>query len=125
MGCGAVTLGLAALLKSSTVAYYTLRYVGAAYLLLLMAWRTLRGSSKAESLDEAEDSSPARRVFGQAAFLPQFVRPSAGRPVLQLLVLSGLHGGRPDRGFSGGIAARVALCGDLILRLPANRQPGW
>jgi threonine/homoserine/homoserine lactone efflux protein len=121
----AVSLGLAAVLKSSPVAYDVLRYAGAAYL-LLMAWRSLRDSSKAETIAEADDAHPAHRVFGQAvltnvlnpkivlfylAFLPQFVRPSSGRPALQLLVL-------------GLVFTAVGLLVDSAVALLAGRIRG-
>lgn len=96
----AVTLGLATVLRSSTVAYNVLRYAGAAYLLLL-AWRSLRDSSRTEIVGILDGVNSAR-VLGQAvltnllnpkivlfylAFLPQFVHSASGHPAVQLLVL--------------------------------------
>lgn len=96
----AVALGLAAVLRSSTVTYDVLRYAGAAYL-VLMSWRSLRDSSKSE-IEATDHTRASSRVFGQAvvtnllnpkvllfymAFLPQFVRTSSGHPTVQLLVL--------------------------------------
>lgn len=96
----AVVLGLATVLRSSSVAYNVLRYAGAAYLLLL-AWRSLRDSSRTE-IEGLLDGVASARVLGQAiltnllnpkivlfylAFLPQFVHPASGHPAVQLLVL--------------------------------------
>jgi threonine/homoserine/homoserine lactone efflux protein len=145
----AVSLGLAAVLKSSPVAYDVLRYAGAAYL-LLMAWRSVHDSSTPElPADAAEAARSEPRMFGQAvltnvlnpkivlfylAFLPQFVRPSAGRPALQLLVL-GLCSRRSGCWWtrrwpcwpggsggccSGGAAAKCGWGGS-----PASSWPGW
>lgn len=122
----AVSLGLAAVLKSSPVAYDVLRYAGAAYL-LLMAWRSVRDSSTAElPPEEAEAARSGPKMFGQAvltnvlnpkivlfylAFLPQFVRPSAGRPALQLLIL-------------GLVFTAVGLLVDSAVALLAGRIRG-
>jgi threonine/homoserine/homoserine lactone efflux protein len=138
----AVSLGLAAVLKSSPAAYDVLRYAGAAYL-LLMAYRSLRDASKAaraegapgasgadDAESPAEGAGTARsgaKMFGQAvltnvlnpkivlfylAFLPQFVRPSAGRPALQLLVL-------------GLVFTAVGLLVDSAVALLAGRIGRW
>lgn len=96
-----VVLGLAALLRSSSVAFDVLRYAGAAYL-LVMAWHSLRDRSKSDLDADEQPALAPRRVLGQAvftnllnpkivlfylAFLPQFVRTSGGHPAVQLLVL--------------------------------------
>jgi threonine/homoserine/homoserine lactone efflux protein len=96
----AAAFGLSALLLSSALAYDTVRYLGAAYLVWLGVQRLLARD---------EDARPARaggkrlgRVFAQGvvvnvlnpktalfffAFLPQFVDASAGRVPLQVAVL--------------------------------------
>ena len=94
------TVGLSSLLLASRPVFDTVRYVGAAYLLLLGLRRLL-----GRGLDETEDA-PAprtrRRAYMQGvvvnltnpktivfvfAFLPQFVDPHAHRAWLQVLVL--------------------------------------
>jgi threonine/homoserine/homoserine lactone efflux protein len=92
--------GVSSLVLASTVAFDVVKYVGAAYLLLLGVRRLL-----GRGLDEqAEEPAPRtrRRAYTQGvlvnltnpktivfifAFLPQFVDPHAGRPWLQTLVL--------------------------------------
>jgi len=98
----AATVGLAALLNASAVAFQTLKYLGVAYLLFL-AWSTLKehGSLSAPTAS----SSSAGRVILKAvlvnllnpklslfffAFLPQFVSVHDAHPVLRMLLLSGV-----------------------------------
>jgi threonine/homoserine/homoserine lactone efflux protein len=94
------TAGLSSLLLASRPAFDAVRYVGAAYLLLL-GLRRLVG----RGLDEAEEEQvprTRRRAYAQGvvvnltnpktivfvfAFLPQFVDPHARHPWLQVLVL--------------------------------------
>ena len=99
----ATSLGLAALLHAEPAALYAIRVIGAAYLLWL-GFTTLRSARR--SSISAEAPAPARQNFvvrGMmanlinpkivvffAAFLPQFVRTSAGLVSLQLLTLGGL-----------------------------------
>jgi threonine/homoserine/homoserine lactone efflux protein len=94
------TAGLSSLLLASRPAFDTVRYVGAAYLLLLGLRRLLgRGLDEAE---EAQAPRTRRRAYVQGvvvnltnpktivfvfAFLPQFVDPHAHRAWLQVLVL--------------------------------------
>jgi threonine/homoserine/homoserine lactone efflux protein len=99
----AAALGLSALLVSSAMAYNTLRWLGAAYLIWLGLRRLL---AKDEALEPAADRQPRRlglrRVFAQGvvvnvlnpktalfffAFLPQFVDLGKGSVPLQVLVL--------------------------------------
>lgn len=94
-----VALGLAALLRAVPVAYLVVRIGGAAYLIYLGV-RAIR-SSGALVLRRVEPA-PLRTVFRQGvitnvlnpkvalfflAFLPQFVDPSRGNPVIQIVVL--------------------------------------
>src|SRR5215475_7403498 len=82
----ATIMGLAALLHASALAFQTLKYLGAAYL-LYMAWATLRDSG-ALSVGADAGPRPAGQVITEAvlinllnpklsifflAFLPQFV----------------------------------------------------
>jgi threonine/homoserine/homoserine lactone efflux protein len=100
----AATLGLAALLNTSAVAFQTLKLAGVAYL-LFMAWRTLRETG--ELRVEAAPAPPrsARRIIVSGvlanllnpklsifflAFLPQFVRPDDDQRLLHMLGLSGV-----------------------------------
>ena len=106
VGCvvhiGLATLGLAALLAHSPLAFRLLQYVGTVYLLFI-AWRLLREDTRARNALVA----PARqgRIFIQGvltnvlnpkvalfilAFLPQFVDPARGSPTAQMLVLGAL-----------------------------------
>ncbi|MEO7060041.1 MAG: LysE family translocator, partial [Lapillicoccus sp.] len=98
----ATALGLTALLAASTLAFATIRYAGAAYLVYLGV-RTIRG--------RREVAAAARPVAGLArswaqgfvvgignpkaalfflAFFPQFLHPEAGSVVLQVLVLGAI-----------------------------------
>ncbi len=106
VGCvvhiGLATLGLAALLAHSPLAFRLLQYVGTVYLLFI-AWRLLREDTRARNALVA----PTRqgRIFIQGvltnvlnpkvalfilAFLPQFVDPARGSPTAQMLVLGTL-----------------------------------
>ena len=98
----AAAAGLTAVLASSAIAFATVRYVGAAYLIWL-GLRALRSRAPAVAPVPTRDADHAApRVFRQAfavgisnpkvalfflAFLPQFVRPDAGPAPLQVLVL--------------------------------------
>jgi threonine/homoserine/homoserine lactone efflux protein len=94
------TAGLSSLVLASTVAFEAVKYVGAAYLLLLGLRRLLgRGL---EDPEEEPVPRTRRRAYAQGvvvnltnpktivfvfAFLPQFVDPNASHPWLQVLVL--------------------------------------
>jgi threonine/homoserine/homoserine lactone efflux protein len=93
-------VGLAALLRSSPVAYNIVRYAGAAYLVYL-GMRVL--FERASTLKAPEiQSAPLGRIFTQGAitnvlnpkvalfflaFLPQFIQPQRGSVALQIIVL--------------------------------------
>jgi len=94
------TLGLAAILASSPVAFQVVRYAGAGYLAYLGV-RTLLARA-AHAGQPSLEAQPLKRVFGQGvlvavlnpktalfflAFLPQFLRPQRGPIALQSLVL--------------------------------------
>ena len=96
----AATLGLSALLVSSAAAFTTVKYLGAAYLIVL----GIQALARREPLpaDAHVARASLRRVFTQGvvvnilnphaavfffAFLPQFVNPSSGRVPLQMLTL--------------------------------------
>ncbi|NDU73128.1 LysE family transporter [Actinomadura sp. DSM 109109] len=96
----AATLGLSALFSALPALYHVLRWAGAAYLLYL-AVRSFR--DRGEPGEGTAPAGPGRlRAFGQGvvtnllnpkvilfniAFLPQFVNPSVGHPMVQLLLL--------------------------------------
>ena len=97
----ATVLGLAAVMHASALAFQALKYAGAAYL-LYVAWATWRdksafavdgdvskvsGSGLAVKAFLLNILNPKLTIFF-LAFLPQFVDPSAGRPLAQLLLLS-------------------------------------
>jgi threonine/homoserine/homoserine lactone efflux protein len=96
----AATLGLSALLVSSTSAFRLVKYAGAAYLIYL-GIRTLRGGDPA-TVDSSNGRRSLRNIFGQGvlvnllnpktallflAFLPQFVDPSRGHATFQIFEL--------------------------------------
>ncbi len=99
----AATLGLTALLVSSTFAFRFVKYAGAAYLVYLGV-RALRSKS-AELLANNEEDRRLGRVYAQGvlvnllnpktavfflAFLPQFVEPARGHASLQIFELGAL-----------------------------------
>jgi threonine/homoserine/homoserine lactone efflux protein len=121
----AVTLGLAAVLAASPVAYEVIKYGGAAYLVYMgiQAWRSrseLTGTP-------AADRVATRRVLWRAtvtnvlnpkiilfylAFLPQFVDAGRGHPTLQLLIL-------------GLTFVVVGLLVDALIGVTAGRLGTW
>jgi threonine/homoserine/homoserine lactone efflux protein len=97
----ATALGLAAVMHTSALAFQVLKYAGAAYL-LYVAFATWRDKS-AFAVDGGVSKASAAGLVVKAfllnilnpkltifflAFLPQFVEPAAGQPLLQLLLLS-------------------------------------
>lgn len=99
----AVSLGVAAIFQTSTIAFNTLKIVGAMYLLYL-AWQAFRVG--AANLDEKGKSgmswsklysrgvimnitNPKVAIFF-LAFIPQFADPSSGSITVQMLMFGGL-----------------------------------
>lgn len=97
----AAITGLAALLHASTLAFQALKYAGVAYLLYL-AWTTWRERG-ALAIEQDPRPHTDRQVIVSAilinllnpklsifflAFLPQFVVPGMGSPIVQMLELS-------------------------------------
>jgi threonine/homoserine/homoserine lactone efflux protein len=97
---GAAAAGLSALIASSAVAFDVVKYLGAAYLIVL-GMRALRGRDELD-VGGATAAVSLRRAFAQGvlvnvlnpkvalfflAFLPQFVDPAAEGAALQVLVL--------------------------------------
>ncbi|KAF3978697.1 MAG: LysE family translocator [Methylococcales symbiont of Iophon sp. n. MRB-2018] len=98
-----VSLGVAAIFQTSTIAFNILKIVGAVYLLFL-AWQAFRAG--AAKLNETGKSSMGwRKLYSRGvimnitnpkvaifflAFLPQFADPSRGSITIQLLMFGGL-----------------------------------
>jgi threonine/homoserine/homoserine lactone efflux protein len=97
----ATVLGLAAVMHTSALAFQVLKYAGVAYL-FYVAYATWRDTS-AFAVDGGVSRATASALVIKAillnllnpkltifflAFLPQFVEPGTGRPLVQLLVLS-------------------------------------
>lgn len=95
----AAAVGLSAILATSAVAFTTVKWLGAGYLIYIGA-RTLMRPPPV--IDPDQPGVSARRAFTQGvvvnvlnpkvalfflSFLPQFIRPENGRPALQALVL--------------------------------------
>jgi threonine/homoserine/homoserine lactone efflux protein len=121
----AATIGLSSLLASSATAFTVIKYVGAAYLILLGIRRLL---TRAEADEVAAAPSPVRgRIFREGvvvnvlnpktalfflAFLPQFVEPDAAAAPLQILAL-------------GLLFVAIALCSDSAWALAAGTLGSW
>lgn len=97
----ATVLGLAAVMHTSALAFQLLKYAGVAYLFYVAyaTWRDKSAFAVDGSLAKTSASglvlkafllnilNPKLTIFF-LAFLPQFVEPGAGEPLLQLLLLS-------------------------------------
>jgi threonine/homoserine/homoserine lactone efflux protein len=117
----AATAGLAAIVASSAIAFSTVKYLGAAYLIYLGVRTILDGGSMPWSSELPPERS-GRRLFWEGvvvgalnpklalfllAFLPQFADPGAGPVWVQTLVL-------------GTIFSLVATVGDSLFALGAG-----
>jgi threonine/homoserine/homoserine lactone efflux protein len=127
----AATVGLSALLASSALAFDVVKYLGAAYL-IVVGIRRLAGWERASGA-RARDTRDLGRLYRQGivvntlnpktalfflAFLPQFVDPGRGTPWLQILALGLLFAALGF--FSDGAWALVA--GTLGERLRRSRR---
>jgi threonine/homoserine/homoserine lactone efflux protein len=97
----AATMGLAALLHTSAVAFQTLKYLGVAYL-LYMAWDALREQGVLRVEDNASPRSSGKVIVSAIlinilnpklsifflAFLPQFVSADEQHPLAHMFALS-------------------------------------
>ncbi|MFO0990642.1 MAG: LysE family translocator [Hyphomicrobiales bacterium] len=121
-----VALGVAVILKENPVIFESIRWFGVAYLLWI-AWKTLTGSGPIQANVNVNGNNwrawrdgtlvnllnPKVIVF-MFAFLPPFIRPESGMPLLQLLILGTLFniGGTLVNLLvallSGGIGRRLA-----------------
>jgi threonine/homoserine/homoserine lactone efflux protein len=96
----AATVGLSALLVSSAAAFTIVKYVGAAYLIILGVRQIVDRRHRSDA-DVAARPLSFRRIYGQGvvvnvlnpktagfffAFLPQFVDPDRGSTALQILI---------------------------------------
>ncbi|MEN8234830.1 MAG: LysE family translocator [Actinomycetota bacterium] len=126
----AAAVGLSALLATSSAAFTTIRWLGAAYLIYLGV-RALTSQDGSFAPANAETSS-YRRVFTQGiivnvlnpkvalfflAFVPQFIDPSLGSTTLQVAVLGVVFVGAGV--ISDGIYAIAAgTIGDRLMTRP-------
>ena len=121
-----VALGLAVVLKENPMVFEAIRWAGVAYLLWI-AWKTLSGPGSIQADVDVKGSTlrswrdgmlvnllnPKVIVF-MFAFLPPFIRPENGMPLVQLLILGTLFniGGTAVNVtvalLSGGIGRRLA-----------------
>jgi len=116
----AAAAGLSAVLATSAAAFNTVKWLGAGYL-VLVGVRTLL--HPADAIDPDQPGVSVRRAFTQGvvvnvlnpkvalfflSFLPQFIRPSAGRAGLQALVL-------------GLVFVAIGFCTDSSYSLVASR----
>ena len=121
----AAALGLSAILASSATAFAVVKYLGAAYLIVLGV-RTLL-SREASRPDVGRAPRSIRRIFTQGvvvqvlnpkvalfflAFLPQFVDPARGSVTAQTLLF-------------GGLLAGMGMCTDGAYALLAGTAGGW
>lgn len=97
----AATVGLAAVLNASAVAFQVLKYLGVGYLLYL-AWTTLHEHGLPDAQPDVPQRSAGRVILTAVlinllnpkltifffAFLPQFVSPHEANPMPQMLQLS-------------------------------------
>lgn len=113
----AAALGVSAILAASALAFRTVKYAGAAYLIIL-GIRMIRSRNVEMNL---EFSRPSQGAFRQGvltevlnpktalfflSFIPQFVAPELGRVFLQFLIL-------------GTISVSLNTCADLLVVLLA------
>lgn len=100
----AAALGLSAILAASAVAFHTVKYAGAAYLV----WLGIRMIRTRNAEITVEAASPAKRAFRQGiltevlnpktalfflSFIPQFVAPAQGHLFLQFALLGSISVG--------------------------------
>jgi threonine/homoserine/homoserine lactone efflux protein len=113
----AAAAGVSAILAASAVAFHTVKYAGAAYLVWL-GIRMIR-TRNAEMIAQAAGSSPRafrQGIFTEAlnpktalfflSFIPQFIAPEHGHVFLQFIVL-------------GGISVALNTAADLLVVLLA------
>ena len=122
----AAALGLSTILESSVLAFSTVKYLGAGYLIYLGVRRLVERHDHLTTRVEAGRGS-LRRVFAQGfliavlnpktalffvAFLPQFVNPGNGSIAFQLVLL-------------GVIFVAIGLCTDTCYALVSGTVGNW
>ncbi len=130
----AVTLGVAALLQTSTLAFTLLKTMGGIYLCYL-AWQAFRAGASRPST-QIMDTPSLGRLYRRGvimnicnpkvsifflAFLPQFVDPARGPVSLQFLSLGGLFLLATVLVF-GGISISAGLVGNRARQSPKVQQ---
>jgi threonine/homoserine/homoserine lactone efflux protein len=123
--------GIAALIRSSPLAFEIVRYAGAAYLVWIgvqaLRHRTafpVEGASDAKALGTIYRQSVIGNILNPKvtlfflAFLPQFVNAQAGSVGLQMAILGALFMAVTVVVF-GAVAIFAAMIGDWIRRKPA------
>lgn len=128
----AVTLGVAAILMTSVVAFTVLKIAGAGYLLYL-AWQSF--TAKAQEFGNAKPmplaalykrgiimniTNPKVSIFF-LAFLPQFVDTESGQVWLQFIALGGLFILCTIAVF-GSVALLAGYLGQALLRSPSTQS---
>jgi threonine/homoserine/homoserine lactone efflux protein len=119
----AAAVGVSALLARSALAFSALKYVGAAYLIVIGARKLLRPSAAQTAPGEAlRPAVSLRRAYGEGvlvnvlnpkvalfflAFLPQFIDPDRGPVAVQVVLL-------------GVLFAIIGVCSDSTWALAAG-----
>lgn len=135
----AAVLGLSALLASSALAFSTVKYAGAAYLIFLGV-KTLLQREQVSVVVASLGRAGGARAFRQGlvtmllnpkaalyyfAFLPQFVDPSLGTAQSQLLVLGLIQAAAAFTIYTG-VSLSAGMVGGLLRRnLAARRVQKW
>jgi threonine/homoserine/homoserine lactone efflux protein len=131
--------GLAALLAASPLAFDTVRYAGAAYLVWI-AWSLIRSPRAAGPTDDSAAEALTARAFRQGvitnvlnpkvalffmAYLPQFVNPDIGPAWVQILIL-GLAFDISGTVVNGLVALGGGRLGQHVKSNPGlNRAVNW
>lgn len=99
-------LGLSAIVAWSPIAFFVVKMAGAAYLVYLGIRLFIRSGGLAGSVMPANGTKSKLKIYRDGIFvnllnpkmailmlslLPQFIRPEAGHPTLQIAVMGGMH----------------------------------